>query len=204
VCNTPTGRVADSRLVRPLRQSTTAEEPRRNDLFHGDVPADYIAAVFAVMAATPQHTYQVLTKRQSRMRSLLADECRCPGGHAPGVHFRSMMSDQARRLGLDSGEVYRAPWPLPNLLLGVSVEDQKHADLRIPALLATPAAARFLSCEPLLGHVSLCEWLVDCPHLARCGAEGPVAELGRMPGRWRCDWCGSVLDREGACHASWS
>ena len=46
-------------------------------------------------------------------------------------------------------------WPLPNVWLGVSVEDQVRAEERIPLLLVTPAAKRFVSCEPLLGAVDL-------------------------------------------------
>lgn len=113
-----------------------------SDLFHAKVPDEYIARVFAVMAMTPQHTYQVLTKRHGRMRSLLSSE-----GFRPWVEafVEEMLAD---------GEV-RYTWPLSNVWLGVSVEDQKRADLRIPALLETPAAVRFLSCEPLLGPVDL-------------------------------------------------
>jgi len=119
------------RLVQPLKW----RKPRRifvnslSDLFHESVPDEYIARVFAVMAATPQHTYQILTKRHGRMRNLLRDECRCGGGHAPGVHFRSSMvwaatphSDSyvpglpqiSKLLFGGSG------WPLPNVWLGVS------------------------------------------------------------------------------------
>lgn len=122
-------------------------KPRRvfvnsmSDLFHDDVPDEFIAQVFAVMAATPQHTYQVLTKRHGRMRSLLNS----------GEFSMVQVRDEAiEGLGLPG-----IPWPLPNVWLGVSVEDQKRADLRIPALLDTPAAVRFLSCEPLLGQVDL-------------------------------------------------
>ncbi len=115
------------RLEQPLRW----KRPRRifvnsmSDLFHESVSTTFIAAAFDVMRKTPQHTYQILTKRHARMRSL------------------------ARTAAFGEG------WPLPNVWLGVSVEDQKWADIRIPALLDTPAAVRFLSCEPLLGPVKL-------------------------------------------------
>jgi protein gp37 len=114
-----------------------------SDLFHDDVPNRFIADVFAVMAATPQHTYQVLTKRHGRMRSLLRD----------GTFRAAVEIYLANRLRSDEADL---SWPLPNVWLGVSVEDQKRADLRIPALLDTPAAVRFLSCEPLFGPVDLC------------------------------------------------
>jgi protein gp37 len=116
-------------LDEPLRW----KKPRRvfvnsmSDLFHARVTTDLITKVWDVMARTPQHTYQVLTKRASRLAPVLAK-----------VHAE---------LGLTV--------PLPNVWLGVSVENQKYADLRIPALLAAPAAIRFLSCEPLLGPVRL-------------------------------------------------
>ena len=121
------------RLEQPLHW----KRPRRifvnsmSDLFHESVPTAHIAAVFDVMRQTPQHTYQVLTKRHARMRSL------------------------ARTAAFGEG------WPLPNVWLGVSVEDQQWADIRIPALLETPAAVRFISAEPLLGPVGLRpgEWI---------------------------------------------
>lgn len=112
-----------------------------SDLFHDAVPDDFIAEVFAVMLACPQHTFQVLTKRHGRMRALLNAE-----------DFRDRVAAHV------SGGAYRfsdggVPWPLPNLWLGVSAENQQWADIRIPALLDTPAAVRFVSAEPLLGHI---------------------------------------------------
>lgn len=129
------------KLEVPLRW----RRPRRvfvnsmSDLFHRDVPDEYIARVFAVMARAPQHTFQVLTKRHGRMRSLLSSAA-----------FHNLVNDLP-------GEPWRplVTFPLPNVWLGVSVEDQQRADLRIPALLDTPATVRFLSCEPLLGPLDL-------------------------------------------------
>lgn len=117
-----------------------------SDLFHKDIPDEYIARVFAVMALTPQHTYQVLTKRHGRMRSLLNDSAFVDA-------VRKQMYEDDAYATLARGGL--PTWPLPNVWLGVSVEDQKRADLRIPALVDTPAAVRFLSCEPLLGPVDL-------------------------------------------------
>ncbi|WP_229685840.1 DUF5131 family protein [Longimycelium tulufanense] len=194
-------RLHPERLNQPLHWRT----PRRvfvnslADLFHDEVPDEYIARVFAVMAATPQHTYQILTKRPARMRSLLVDECTCGNGHAPGVHFRSAMDWVATPHNPDhvpgtaGKKVYYAGWPLPNVWLGVSVENQQWADIRIPALLDTPAAVRFLSCEPLLGPVDLSSW-TTCGHESMSGGEGPVELLGRWPRRWVCDGCAAVLD----------
>lgn len=132
------------RLTLPLRW----QKPRKvfvnsmSDLFHDGVDYAFIAQVFAVMALAPQHTFQILTKRHARMRSLLS---------TPNAKRDILLSAQAIA-GRDIDDI---PWPLPNVWLGVSVENQQWANIRIPALLDTPAAVRFLSCEPLLGPVDL-------------------------------------------------
>ncbi|HMG63760.1 MAG TPA: phage Gp37/Gp68 family protein [Streptosporangiaceae bacterium] len=131
------------RLEQPLRW----KRPRRiftnsmSDLFHKDVPDEYIACVFTVMAKARQHTFQVLTKRHARMRSLLSSD-----------EFQLMCFASALVRGWD---LEGTSWPLPNVWLGISAEDQKWADIRIPALLDTPAAVRFVSAEPLLGPIDL-------------------------------------------------
>lgn len=136
------------RLDAPFRW----RKPRRvfvnsmSDIFHDDVSDEFIARVWAVMAASPQHTFQILTKRHGRMRSLLSRE-----SFARQVLDLSLEVRPIPMGSLPHGDTY----PLPNVWLGVSVEDQKRADLRIPALLDTPAAVRFLSCEPLLSAVDL-------------------------------------------------
>lgn len=150
------------RITLPLRW----RKPKRvfvnsmSDLFHKDIPDEYIARVWAVMALTPQHTYQILTKRHGRMRSLLNDSAfrlLCEKEQAV------LVNDDATPLARYEREQKTSQWwsdfanPLRNVWLGVSVEDQKRADLRIPALVDTPAAVRFLSCEPLLGPV----WFAD-------------------------------------------
>jgi protein gp37 len=101
-----------------------------SDLFHARVPVDFIARVWEVMAATPHHTYQILTKRPKRLARVVRQ-----------VH---------KSLGFTE--------PLPNVWLGTSVEDQQRADQRVPALLNAPAALRFLSLEPLLGPVNLSDY----------------------------------------------
>ncbi len=131
------------KLDQPLRWT----RPRRifvnsmSDLFHDSVPDEYIACVFTVMAKAPQHTFQLLTKRHARMRSLLSSE---------EFQFRCFAAALAR--GWDPNGT---PWPLPNAWLGVSAEDQHWAGIRIPALLDTPAAVRFVSAEPLIGPIDL-------------------------------------------------
>lgn len=126
------------------------------DLFHDDVPDKHIAKVWAVMAYAHWHTFQVLTKRHKRLQTLLSSErfvelfdrefCRIPDWND-----RYPDPDSAGHL-MDG--------PLPNVWLGVSTENQRWADIRIPALLGTPAAVRFISAEPLLGPITLrAEWL---------------------------------------------
>ena len=148
-------RLLPERLDQPLKW----KRPRRifvnsmSDLFHKDVPDDFIARVFAVMAAAPQHTFQVLTKRHARMKALLNSD-KLVG--AVGRHWSANDSVPATE--------FWPGWPLPNVWCGVSVETQQWANLRIPALLETPAAVRFLSCEPLLGRVDLRHHLTGhCP-----------------------------------------
>lgn len=112
-----------------------------SDLFHEGVPDQLIDQVFAVMALTPRHTYQVLTKRAERMRDYLS---------AARVAFRidEACDDLMGRPGHD------APfWPLPNVWLGVSAERPEEAMERLPALRATPAAKRFVSVEPMLAAI---------------------------------------------------
>lgn len=148
-----TGRVnlVEDRLDLPLRW----RKPRRifvnaqSDLFHAEVPDEFIARVWAVMALAPQHTFQILTKRPGRMRSLLNSE------RFEDLFAQALYATEHPHGDEPAEPIGSAPGPLPNVWLGVSVEDQKRADLRVPALLDTPAAVRFLSCEPLLGPVVL-------------------------------------------------
>jgi protein gp37 len=168
-----------ARLDQPLRW----KRPRRifvnsmSDLFHDKISADFIAQVFGVMAASPVHTFQVLTKRHGRLKSLLNE---------PG--FAEVAFDHARAYGYakyDQNRTMEGFWPLRNVWLGVSVEDQRWADIRIPALLDTPAAVRWISAEPLLGPVDLASYL-------------PVAEGEICKAHW--SWmCG--VGRTGRCQS---
>lgn len=134
--------VEDS-LTLPL----TWKAPRRifvssmSDLFHEDVPQEFIYRVSHIMLKTPQHTYQVLTKRPERMA---------------GVWLTSLHCEWLReRLGnhlLTDAVIHHM---LRHVWMGTSVEDQAAADIRIPDLLKVLARVRFLSCEPLLGPVDL-------------------------------------------------
>ena len=135
-----------------LREPLRWRKPRRvfvnsmSDLFHKDVTDEFIAQVFVTMAMTHQHAYQILTKRHARLRTLLNS-----------TEFQDLVRGGLMDLGAycDRWEPF---WPLPNVWLGVSVESQKWANIRVPALMDTPAAIRFLSCEPLLGPLDLAQF----------------------------------------------
>lgn len=160
-----TGKVAlapNHILTKPLRW----RKPRRifvnsmSDLFHETVPDEWIDRVFAVMALAPQHTFQVLTKRSARMLAYLTSRGPVDWSAAipsPSNMFMSKHEFDCRLLGVAPEIYHQAPLahPLPNVWLGVSAEDQTRADERIPDLLATPAAVRFVSLEPMIGAVDL-------------------------------------------------
>ncbi|HEY3481074.1 MAG TPA: DUF5131 family protein [Streptomyces sp.] len=140
-------------LLQPLRW----RKPRRaavrvalrsgqHDLFADEVSDRHLARVFATMAASPRHTFVILTARTARMRALLGSD-----------GFSSWV---AQRLLSDLGEVLRcSDWPLRNVWLGAPVENQEQADARIPDLAGTPAAARMVATEPLRGPLDLSRWL---------------------------------------------
>jgi protein gp37 len=162
------------RKTKPLRIFVNS----MSDLFHESVPDNFIGSVFDTMALAPQHTFQILTKRHARMRSLLTRwEVQAADRPHAGASFRrhDMMWSEPRI------------WPLPNVWLGVSVEDQKWADIRIPALLRTPAAVRFLSCEPLLGPLDIRHHLAGfCPEH---DFPGGFCVDRFHPGVQRIGWC---------------
>ncbi|RWM02130.1 MAG: phage Gp37/Gp68 family protein [Mesorhizobium sp.] len=162
-----TGRLAlapERILTQPLRW----KEPRRifvdsmGDLFHEDVPDEWIDKTFAVMAVTPHHTYQPLTKRADRARRYLSDPAtkRRIYDIASSLVIERQIEVVLIAPGTDERQapfgprVYLDQWPLPNVWLGVSSERQQEADERVPELLATPAAIRFVSAEPLLGPIN--------------------------------------------------
>lgn len=165
-------RLNEKWLDQPLRW----RRPRRifvcahGDLFHESVPDEWIDRIFAVMALAPQHSFQVLTKRADRMRAYVTEQAAggrfitdwiarilapLPGGGYDTGQLKGAARERLREANRRCGGTPFSARPLPNVWLGVSVEDQARADERIPDLLATPAAVRFLSCEPLLGLVDL-------------------------------------------------
>jgi protein gp37 len=132
-----------------------------SDLFHEDVPDKFIDQVFAMMYRAKQHTFQVLTKRPARMLEYFR---RFEIGKNNIIGHDV---DRVDRIGYAAGETYGSSnlfLPLPNVWLGVSVENQRAADERIPLLLQTPAAVRFVSCEPLLGAIDLEPFYLDNIH----------------------------------------
>jgi len=146
-----TVQLMEKRLERPLHW----RKPRRvfvnsmSDLFHEDVPFEFLDRVFAVMALAQQHTFMILTKRPERMREYVmgvqGEPIDTPRDFAIFDAWRAVHGDHyGQRL-----------WPLPNLWLGVTAENQEQADARIPVLLEAPAAKRFVSIEPMLGPVDL-------------------------------------------------
>ncbi len=168
----------EASILQPLRWKAprTIFVNSTSDLFHGDLPDEVIDRVFAVMALCPQHTFQVLTKRPERMRAYLKGDRWADGHASERIGYRASeisecgegMGDPRWVASLIYGPTPDHPavafprmeaWPLPNVWLGTSVEDQATADARIPHLLQTPAAIRFISAEPLLGAVDLQPWL---------------------------------------------
>lgn len=229
-------RLWEEHLFWPLRWT----RPRKifvadmGDLFYEGVLQSDIDRVFAVMALAPRHRFQVLTKRPDRMRAYLTlPETRDRIVRA----IRDVCADQCLRMGrgkkfrnADGEECYDASpsgmiegiekgwrWPLSHVWLGVSVEDQATADERIPLLLDTPAAVRFVSAEPLLGPVVFTEdtpeglysWLDGLVHtgMGTIGADDvdePLRKLGWLiaggesgPGARPCnvEWIGSIVDQ---------
>lgn len=151
----------DAEAQRILRTRVTGKRVfvgDMTDVFGEWVPDALLDRMFAVFALRPDLTFQVLTKRPERMRAYLNDMGAHYGGEIDG-EYMERWGDAAVALTGDpcaaGGPIEDCDWPLPNVWLGVSVENQAAADKRIPELLDTPAAVRFLSCEPLLGQLML-------------------------------------------------
>lgn len=119
------------------------------DLFHDSVNDEWIAEIFAIMSLCPQHTFMLLTKRPARMLDWVDSE-ETNGGL---LIFEALDSIRPRVKLKPSTVNPEVAWPLPNVWLGVTVCNQAEADAKIPLLLQTPAAKRFVSIEPMLGPV---------------------------------------------------
>lgn len=137
------------RVGRPLRikePSLVAVAPSA-DVFHASIPDQFLDQIFAVIAACPQHTFELSTKRTKRMHDYL---------HELGARPERLV-EAAKHLGLPElvDTIAAAPWPLPNLWLAVSFENQDTANERVAHLLNSPAAKRCVYAEPLLGPIDL-------------------------------------------------
>lgn len=161
-------------LLAPLKRKkpTTYFVNSMSDLFYEKVTDEMLDKAFAVMALCPQHTFQILTKRPERMRAFLTPNefqdvnfdlanVRAMREVWPllskmknGLAHWHRLVDAEHFVQMDKDVYFMKKWPLPNCWLGVSVEDQKTADERIPLLLDTPAAVRWISAEPLLGPIN--------------------------------------------------
>lgn len=184
-----------------------------SDLFH-----ETIAAVYGIMALSPSHTFQVLTKRPERaaqffqwLGCMIGHDGQTGEGHqVPTDPLMGCVMQADRELRNASKYVRKAfitnyqgglSWPPKNVWLGVSVEDQGSADIRIPRLIKLPAALRFLSIEPLLGPIDLTplewrgtntnrdHWLTELDWIIVGGESGP----GARP--MQPDWAREIRDR---------
>lgn len=152
-------RPVPERLMKPLstKKPTAWFVNSMSDLFHPDVPNNYIDQVFAVMALCPQHLFLILTKRPKRMHNYFGRGLSRIQTELDLLGEDKNLFDKAVSASVSIGT--GDGWPLPNVWLGTSVEDQTRAEERIPYLLRCPAAVRFLSCEPLINSVNLMTWL---------------------------------------------
>lgn len=164
VRKTDTGALVWTGLVRPLPERLDWplhwSKARRvfvcsqSDLFHAEVPFDFIAATFGIMAMAPQHTFQVLTKHPGRALKFFEWAARDRNG--PSAYCLWMARQICGVEKVARHELHEPPeWPLANVWFGVTVEDQTRADLRIPLLVRIPAEVRWISAEPLLERVVL-------------------------------------------------
>jgi protein gp37 len=197
-------------LVAPLRW----KKPRMifvcsmTDAFADFVKDEWLDKIFAVMALCPQHTFQVLPKRPERMREYMSDPLRKRAMGQAVMGISNALAAQAgshlARITIKQFEDAFTPdgKPFPNVWLGTSCENQATADDRIPILLDTPAAIRFVSLEPLLGSIDLREVstasvsaaagnkLSDCLHWVIVGGESGPNARPMHPG-----WARSLRDQ---------
>lgn len=208
------------RLSEPLHW----RKPRRvfvdsmSDWLHEDITNEQVGAILAIAAMTP-HSYQILTKRADRLPAWFAWFDKEFHGYGPG-HGISDCLERAVPNTFDEEFLVQicnvvngvsslpwqgeppmtARWPLPNVWLGVSVEDQQRADERIPLLCEAPAAIRFISAEPLLGPLDITEYLQE--DAGRCGEQHATldwviagCESGHGARPCATDWLLSLRDQ---------
>jgi protein gp37 len=175
-----------------------------SDLFHESISDEWIDRIFAVMALAPWHTFQVLTKRAERMRKYFSVEGQwhrrastiLMGQRDKIVSDMPRQAAQGRSFGALTCGAHRSR-VLSNVWLGVSVEDQKTADERIPLLLETPAAVRWISAEPLLGPIDLThvdysarlrEFMRDAAGEEGAASINAPAFMQTLTGQWFDGW----------------
>jgi protein gp37 len=159
-------------LLEPLKW----KEPQRifvenqSDLLGEWVADEMLDRVFAVMALCPHHTFQILTKRPERMLQYCSEAAITVRIVRNAILIlETLNARREQSIQRDWSDPLWHRWPYDNVHLGVSCENQETADKRIPLLLQTPAAVRFISAEPLLGPLDLrqlrymndeveCEW----------------------------------------------
>ena len=201
-----TGKMAlvEKVLTAPLhrKKPTTWFVNSMGDLFHENVPDEWIDRVFAVMALCPQHRFQILTKRSARMREYFEKEDKL-GNLAAGMRIIQFIEDdlrvhvdEDRHRGIlhafgDEEEpmLILDEWPLKNVWLGVSVEDQRRYDERRHDLRNTPTAIRFYSFEPLLGNI-VADFAADRVDWVIVGGES-----GRGARPMHPDWARDIRDQ---------
>jgi protein gp37 len=167
-----TGKVEliESQMNAPLRW----RRPRRifvnsmSDTFHERVSVEWIERVFAVASVCQQHTFIMLTKRSKRLREYHAEDLMGRGA-------RHRVYNRAYALGAIWQRSPSVGWPLRNIHMGISAEDQPRFDERVEDLRATPAAVRWLSMEPLLGPIDLAGRLDGIHWVVVGGESGPGA-----------------------------
>lgn len=160
-----------------------------SDLFHPDVPFEFVAAVFGVMAAAQRHTFQVLTKRPERAKEFFDWAAK----ETARQMDKSGAADCVQRAQHVHPDLYRRwhttdrGWPLPNVWIGTSVG---HAGAlhRIDQLREVPAAVRFLSLEPLHGPLGELD-------LTGIGWVIVGGESGRDARPMHPDWVRSIRDQ---------
>lgn len=182
-------RVKPGKLLEPWKDKRMREAYRKflasmSDPFHGKISLEDQALLFAMMAADRFSVYQVLTKRAGIMCSRLNSPQFTRQVRVQLLTLERMARDTRRltpwrRTMLEDINAVRQAWtwPLPNVWIGVSAGTRQTADRLIPKLVRTPAATRFLSCEPLLERVDLTEWIapdraITGPHPSAGGDNG--------------------------------
>lgn len=177
-------RLLPHNLEKPLhwKKPRTIFVNSRSDLFHEDVPYEYIDKTFGVMALRRRQTFVLVTKRAERMyQYMTGDDVHKRVEYQGKEIVRQSSLDWLSKVCLQASD--GKGWPLPNVILMVTAENQEQADARIPLLLQTPAAVRGVSVEPMLGPVDVSRWLgYRCPECGEyAGWDLPVDGAGR----WR-------------------